>query len=243
VGGKSLTWGGITLRLSDFEFKAADRDGNGRPWPISHADLAPYYEKLERRLAVHGQADGLAQLPDGIYERPLPFTPAEAHLQACLRQELDLPLIHSRGFALRRQAPDPLADPWPRSCSQGGCLKEALATGRVSLRSGAVVSHVELEPRSGRAPGWCSSMPTAAGRDAGQGQPGGPLRFNDRGLPILLHSEPGHQEHGLEDALRLLGHAPDGPHLHQPFLCPAQSSPPPAQRSFRGRQRLHPQHA
>ncbi|MEY4430799.1 MAG: hypothetical protein RLZZ533_735, partial [Cyanobacteriota bacterium] len=36
VGGKSLTWGGITLRLSDFEFAAAERDGHGHSWPIRH---------------------------------------------------------------------------------------------------------------------------------------------------------------------------------------------------------------
>ena len=33
VGGKSLTWGGITLRLSDYEFGAAERDGQGASWP------------------------------------------------------------------------------------------------------------------------------------------------------------------------------------------------------------------
>ena len=42
VGGKSLTWGGITLRLSDYEFKAGERDGRGPSWPIDSSDLAPY---------------------------------------------------------------------------------------------------------------------------------------------------------------------------------------------------------
>ncbi len=204
VGGKSLTWGGITLRLSDFEFQAAQRDGHGACWPIRHADLAPYYERLERRLAVHGQADGLAQLPDGHYRDPLPFTPAEAHLQAALGRELGLPLIHSRGFALRRQSPG--ADPWPRSSSQGGCLKEALATGRVQLRSGAVVSHVELDPRSGRARGV-----VLIDADSGQSQRAGAALVvlcasTIESLRILLHSGPEHQDHGLEDPSGRLGH-------------------------------------
>ena len=121
VGGKSLTWGGITLRLSDFEFQAAERDGHGPSWPIGHADLAPYYERLERRLAVHGQADGLAQLPDGIYQEALPFTPAETHLRACLARELDLPLIHSRGFALPRPSPAAGAAPGPRAHGGDAC--------------------------------------------------------------------------------------------------------------------------
>jgi len=139
VGGKSLTWGGITLRLSDFEFQAGARDGSGLNWPIAHADLAPYYERLERLLAVHGQADGLPQLPDGCYQSPLPLTPGERHLRTQVANQLQLPLIHSRGFALRRGAG------WPGSSSPGSTLARALATGRTLVRAGAVVSHVAID--------------------------------------------------------------------------------------------------
>ncbi|MCP9850787.1 GMC oxidoreductase [Cyanobium sp. Morenito 9A2] len=145
VGGKSLTWGGITLRLSDLEFKAGEHDGHGPSWPLSHADLAPYYTRLERLLAVRGDRDGLPQLPDGDYDSPLPFTPAETHLRTSIDRELGLPLIHSRGFALHRGGS---RAGWPASSSQGGCLGRALASGRVTVRSNAVVSHVELD-RSG----------------------------------------------------------------------------------------------
>ena len=149
VGGKSLTWGGITLRLSDVELQAAERDGHGHSWPIRHADLAPFYERLESLLQVHGHRDGLAQLPDGAFQAPLPLTPAEEHLQASIRRDLNLPLIHSRGFRLRHAG----RDGWPGSCSQGGALSLALATGRVRLQSHAVVSHVEVDRRTGRALG------------------------------------------------------------------------------------------
>ncbi|MFS6827477.1 FAD-binding protein [Cyanobium sp. ATX-6F1] len=116
VGGKSLTWGGITLRLSDLEFKAGERDGHGPSWPIGHDHLAPYYARLERLLGVRGGRDGLPQLPDGDYGPPLPFTPAEVHLQGAIDQELRLPLIHSRGFALHRGG---ARAGWPASSSQG----------------------------------------------------------------------------------------------------------------------------
>ena len=149
VGGKSLTWGGITLRLSDAEFLAAERDGHGHSWPIRHADLAPFYERLETLLQVHGRRDGLPQLPDGAFAPPLPLTPAEQHLQHCIGRDLNLPLIHSRGFRLRHSG----RNGWPGSCSQGGALALALATGRVELQSNAVVSHVEVDRRSGRAIG------------------------------------------------------------------------------------------
>jgi choline dehydrogenase-like flavoprotein len=150
VGGKSLTWGGITLRLSDFEFKAGERDGQGPCWPIGAADLDPYYGRLERMLGVHGHRDGLPQLPDGDFLPPLPLTPAERHLQRTIADQLNLPLIHSRGFPLGRRQADA---PWPRSCSQGGALGQALATGRVRLRSDAVVSHVEIDQARRRASG------------------------------------------------------------------------------------------
>jgi choline dehydrogenase-like flavoprotein len=148
VGGKSLTWGGITLRLSDLEFRSGERDGHGPSWPIGHDDLAPYYGHLERMLRVHGGRDGLRQLPDGDYGPPLPFTPAEEHLRASLQGQLDLPLIHSRGFALHRGG---AKSGWPASSSQGGALGKALSSGRVHLRSDAVVSHVELDRSGSRA--------------------------------------------------------------------------------------------
>ena len=144
VGGKSLTWGGITLRLSDHEFKAGSRDGLSPDWPIGHADLAPYYGRLERLLGVRGGRDGLPQLPDGELGDPLPFTPGEEHLRRTIGRELGLPLIHSRGFPLHH------GDGWPRSSSCGVTLARALATGRVVVRPDSVVSHLELGAGGGR---------------------------------------------------------------------------------------------
>jgi choline dehydrogenase-like flavoprotein len=200
VGGKSLTWGGITLRLSDAEFQAGERDGHGPSWPIRHADLAPYYERLEALLQIHGQCDGLPQLPDptGAPKPALPLTPAEQHLQHCIQRDLDLPLIPSRGFALRR----PADGPWPRSCSQGGALKSALATGRVQLQSEAVVSHVQVDPRSGRATGveWIH------GRTRQRHNSAAPLvvlcASTIESLRLLLHSQ---QVGGLQEVSGLLG--------------------------------------
>ena len=200
VGGKSLTWGGITLRLSDTEFQAASRDGHGRSWPIRHADLAPFYERLERLLQIHGQRDGLPQLPDpeGAPNPALPLTPAEQHLQRSIQRDLDLPLIPSRGFALRRSADGP----WPRSCSQGGALKAALATGRVRLQSEAVVSHVQVDLRSGRATGveWIHAR--SGQREHSQASLVVLCASTIESLRLLLHSQ---QVGGLEEVSGLLG--------------------------------------
>ena len=200
VGGKSLTWGGITLRLSDAEFQAGERDGHGPSWPIRHADLAPFYERLEALLQIHGQCGGLPQLPDptGAPKPALPLTPAEQHLQECIHRDLDLPLIPSRGFALRR----PADGPWPRSCSQGGALKAALASGRVQLQSEAVVSHVQVDPRSGRATGveWIHARTRE--RQLSEAPLVVLCASTIESLRLLLHSQ---QVGGLHDVSGLLG--------------------------------------
>src|SRR5712691_5556910 len=67
IGGKSLFWARMSFRLSDYEFKAKDHDGYGENWPISHADLAPYYDQVEPIFRVAGRKEGWAQLPDGIF--------------------------------------------------------------------------------------------------------------------------------------------------------------------------------
>src|SRR5437899_7546102 len=47
LGGKTNIWGRLALRLSDYDFKAKSHDGYGEDWPISYADLAPYYDKVD----------------------------------------------------------------------------------------------------------------------------------------------------------------------------------------------------
>src|SRR6204780_1079587 len=67
IGGKSLFWARMSFRLSDYEFKGAEHDGFGENWPISYADLAPFYDRVEPIFRVSGRKEGLKQLPDGIF--------------------------------------------------------------------------------------------------------------------------------------------------------------------------------
>jgi choline dehydrogenase-like flavoprotein len=66
-GGRSLFWSRQTYRLSDYEFKAKDHDGFGENWPISLADLDPYYSRVEAIFRVRGRREGVAQYPDGNF--------------------------------------------------------------------------------------------------------------------------------------------------------------------------------
>ncbi len=150
VGGRSLTWGGITLRLSDEDFAGIEAPDGVTAWPIGAADLEGDYAALERMLRVHGRRDGLPQLPDGDTQEPLPLTAAEQRFAAALRDQLALQVIPSRGFGPHQPERD---GPWPRSSSRGSTLPQAMATGRVQMLSGLLLEQLVLENGSERAKG------------------------------------------------------------------------------------------
>ena len=203
VGGRSLTWGGITLRLSDRELRAADWDGYGRNWPLRHRDLDGHYTWLEQFLAVRGQRDGLGVLPDGCYRPASPLTTAEQHMRTALAHHRPQDqLIPSRGFSL-----EPNLDGenlWPRRTSQGAALARAMATGRCRLISGAAVSHVAM-----------GKGQQAEGVVYRAGRPLQDRLLRSRlvvlcastieSLRILLHSGPDHHAPGLLDPAGLTG--------------------------------------
>lgn len=152
LGGRTLIWDAVTPRLSDFEFKAASRDGLGPDWPIGQDDLAPYYSDLERLLGVHGARDGLPQVPDGEFLAPQPMTPAEVVFKE--RVETRFPerrVIISRGLGVGRQ-------PTPGQCHPGisslaTTIADALATGRLTIRTNAVVASLLFTADGARATG------------------------------------------------------------------------------------------
>src|SRR5262245_7551222 len=77
VGGRTLMWGRQSYRLSDYELKAATHDGYGDDWPISYADLAPYYDRVEEFIGVSGSREGVPNLPDGKFLPPMKMTCGE----------------------------------------------------------------------------------------------------------------------------------------------------------------------
>jgi len=81
LGGKTNIWGRLALRLSDYDFKAKDRDGYGENWPISYSDIAPYYDKVDQYLGITGVTENLDYLPDSIFQRPTKLNCAEVTLK------------------------------------------------------------------------------------------------------------------------------------------------------------------
>jgi choline dehydrogenase-like flavoprotein len=64
LGGRTNHWARIALRNGPYDFKPYSRDGLGIDWPISYEDVAPYYDKVEMLIGVHGENDGLENTPN-----------------------------------------------------------------------------------------------------------------------------------------------------------------------------------
>src|SRR4029079_17131220 len=86
LGGKTNIWGRLALRLSDYDFKGKTHDGYGEDWPISYADVAPYYDKVDLLLGISGVKENLPQLPDGKFQRPYRLTPSEVQFRHSLQK-------------------------------------------------------------------------------------------------------------------------------------------------------------
>lgn len=76
VGGGTLVWCGVTPRFHANDFRTASVDGVGVDWPLTYAELAPYYDQVERDFGVSGQAgENPWEAPRGSFPMPpLPFS-------------------------------------------------------------------------------------------------------------------------------------------------------------------------
>ena len=120
-------------RLSDLDFKAGARDGASDCWPLSYADLAPYYDRVERGMRLRGTRESLPQLPDATLAEE---TPPNRGLQ--LMDE-----------ALRRTWRDRRAIPG-RTAAPPVPIHDALRGRNCRLRTNAIVTRLETNTATGR---------------------------------------------------------------------------------------------
>jgi choline dehydrogenase-like flavoprotein len=166
VGGRSIMWGRQVYRWSDLDFEANARDGHGVDWPIRYADLAPWYDHVERFIGVSGQPEGLPQLPDGQFLPPMEMNCAER----VVRDGMDRAWGRDRILTIGRcavitrdhggRAACHYCGPCERGCithsyfnSIGVTLPAAAATGRMTLRPDSVVHSVIYDAARDRAAG------------------------------------------------------------------------------------------
>ena len=165
LGGRSLVWGRHSYRMGEHNFAANAKDGHGTAWPVSYADIAPWYDHVERFIGVNGSVDGVASLPDGQYQPSMGFNAGEQRLADALKQQYaDRRLIPGRTANLTQPIGDrgicQNRDQCARGCSfgayfstQSSTLPAAQATGRLTVLTDSIVESIEYDAKARRASG------------------------------------------------------------------------------------------
>ncbi len=166
VGGRSIMWARQVYRWSDLDFEANLREGVGVDWPIRYADIAPWYDHVERFIGISGQREGLPQLPDGQFLAPMALNCAEA----AARERLGRAFGGERVLTIGRcavltephggRAACHYCGPCHRGCitrsyfsAVNATLPAARATGRMTLLPDSVVERVLYDARRRRVTG------------------------------------------------------------------------------------------
>jgi choline dehydrogenase-like flavoprotein len=166
VGGRSLLWGRQSYRWSDLDFEANARDGVAVDWPIRYADIAPWYDHVERFAGISGSREGLAQLPDGEFQPAIALNCGEEIIADRLRGAFDgrRRIISARVANLTAPLPGRAPCQYRNACwlgcpygayfsTQSSTLPAAMATGRTTLVPYSIVTEIVYDRDSRRATG------------------------------------------------------------------------------------------
>ena len=161
VGGSMVHYAGYTPRFHPSDFTTLTEDGVGADWPISYADLLPYYEAIEEELPVAGEKWPWGD-PHSYPYRPHPVGGnGEIFLRGAEAMGLTakvgpVAIVNGRfgnrahciyrGFCLQGCKVNAKASPLITH------IPDALAHG-AEVRANAMVTRVEVDEHTGRATG------------------------------------------------------------------------------------------
>jgi choline dehydrogenase-like flavoprotein len=169
LGGKTTIWGRLALRLSDYDFKAASRDGFGENWPIEYKDIEPYYDRVDLTLGISGMKENLPYLPDSKFQRSYRLNKGEIMFREAMAKQGRVATPYRAGVTT-----DGIKGNKYRSkclgrgaCNRrvGGCdihaafdsptglIYPAFDTGHLSIRTNATVYEVTVDKNTGLASG------------------------------------------------------------------------------------------
>jgi choline dehydrogenase-like flavoprotein len=158
VGGNTKVYGATLPRFREVDFGSIQHpDGISPAWPISYADIEPYYADAERLYSVHGTAgqDPTEPWRSGAYPYPgVPHEPAIGALAEGMRkqglQPFEMPLgidLRPGGACIRCHT----CDGFPclldaKSDAEVCALRPALASGNVELLTRTLVTQLHTGP-------------------------------------------------------------------------------------------------
>ncbi len=178
LGGKTAIWGRLALRLSDYDFKAASRDGYGENWPISYSDIEPFYDKVDLYLGISGTKENLPYLPDSKFQRSHRLNAGEVMLREAMAKQGRVVTPYRAGVTT-----DGVKNKYRSKCygrgacnrRAGGCdihaafdsptglIYPAFDTGHLAIRTNSTVYEVTVDKNTGKASG-VSFIDTESGK-------------------------------------------------------------------------------
>ncbi|GMG83160.1 GMC family oxidoreductase [Paralimibaculum aggregatum] len=158
-GGSTIHWAGVALRLREHEFRTRSHYGaipgaNNEDWPVTLAEMIPWYEKAERKMGVTGRTTGMPHLPWNNGFRVLAegcrrtgrtdYNSGPMAINSVERD--DRPACQQIGFCMQGCA---IGAKWSTMYTE---LPRAEATGNCEVRTEAMALRIEHD-RAGRVTG------------------------------------------------------------------------------------------
>ncbi len=154
VGGRSIMWGRGSLRMGEMDFEANAKEGIGIDWPVRYKDLAPWYDHVEAFAGISGQAEGLPQVPDGVFQPPMEMNCFEKEVKKRIEKTFpERRMTMFRTANLTRPVGDRGTCQYRNLCSRGcpfggyfstqsSTLPAAVKTGNLTLRPDSIVNSI-----------------------------------------------------------------------------------------------------
>jgi choline dehydrogenase-like flavoprotein len=156
LGGRTNHWGRISLRFGPDDFRRKSIDGMGDDWPITYDDVAPYYDRVDTLVGIYGSREGIHNEPDGLFQPP----PAPRCYELLIKKasdKLNITCIPARRSVITRPLNGRPACHYCGQCGRGCTTRSnfsspdvliapALATGKLTLMTNAMVREVTLGP-------------------------------------------------------------------------------------------------
>ena len=169
TGGRGLLWGRGSYRMSDLEFETNLKDGHGVDWPIRYKDIAPWYDYVDKFIGVCGTKENIPHYPDGNFLPPFDMNTAEKVIKKKLETHYsDRKLIPDRLAHLTQIEPGQFkgrSQCQSRDMCHTGCpfgayfnsnsstLPAAYETGKLTLKSDAIVKSIIYDEQKNKAIG------------------------------------------------------------------------------------------
>ncbi len=149
VGGTSLRYAATLERPEPHDLDhSADRPHPTGGWPISYADMAPYFKMAESYFCISGDLDPLSGDTTPLPHPPRPLTQTDEHILATLRKEGLHPYQTHMAAKFEPGCESCFGTRCPKRCKMDGRsagVLPALASGRAALIPNCTVISIDAE--------------------------------------------------------------------------------------------------